>query len=350
MITVKEHSLTIRTIGGGYGETLLLSIGQSYRFGIDSNKYLNYSINDRESILSQFLQGNQMDYWVISHYHLDHFQGFGRIVQNNLVKRMLIPDDYLIEDFRSLILKDTVQNTESNLAGSEAINEYDLIKKLVLQSGYKVMSLSSGTASIIKETVVDVNGVECELEISVYAMTKKETNSLRRKSIISLSKDNETQKSRGSVINSTSLIVCMKYGKFNGLYLADAPLSRINNFLNLNETKSYNFLKIGHHGSNTSSNKTLISRIKKNKMQYAVVTPFNKSKLPDPKVLELYLKEGYIVQITSLSCLNNEIVANLKRNWDYPNELEGSNIEIHEAFNLGQCIVDVHFNYEDITK
>lgn len=343
---INEHSIRLRVIGSGYGESILLSISEKIFLAIDSNKYLYYQHEDGGTILDSFYNSHSnfpINIWVLTHFHHDHFQKFSTIIKDSNIEKILFPDDYLAEDIQDLIYHHTISNTESKISANEAKNEYTELKGIFAELGYNGASIGKGAMPIMNQKLIDDNGVECFLHVHVYAMDSKEVSTLRGKTLQKVINDG-TIKSSGKIINKTSYITDIKYGNFQAAFLGDAPLTRINNYLDEDNNFDFDFIKIGHHGSKSSSDIDLIKRIKSSKDQIAVVTPYNKSRLPKKHIKDIYINNEFDLHQTSSSISDKRLMRQLNSIMNN----SSNEFEIVEAFDINDCYCDFQFKSNSI--
>jgi competence protein ComEC len=95
-----------------------------------------------------------------------------------------------------------------------------------------------------------------------------------------------------------SLVLRVQYGKSSVLLVGDSH-KRIEKFLG-DEAPQSDLLKVGHHGSATSSSPEFLAAVKP---RYAVVSVgfYNSFKLPRPKVMERYANAHISTYRTDLS-------------------------------------------------
>ncbi|MEK6154582.1 hypothetical protein WIW50_15030 [Flavobacteriaceae bacterium 3-367] len=297
MINVSTHFIKIKVVGSGFGESILINISDYFFLGIDCNKNLLYKA-DEKTVLEGFIENCQKKYWILSHYHLDHYNRFVQIFENFKIEKVIVPQDFSSKDFIKLIKSDAKKNTGSEIEGKKAEGEYSKLSKLVSNLGYNGFSFI-GKCEFLKCVISDRKGVKKELRVKVYGLTSKMEKEIKS-SELSKALNNSKYATGGEIINYTSYITYITYGDFQGIFFADAPLERINSCLaNLKSTLNLDFIKIGHHGSKTSSNYELVKKLNSNKkLQTAIVTPFLKSKLPSKEVMKNYMDLKFNVQNT----------------------------------------------------
>ena len=152
--------------------------------------------------------------------------------------------------------------------------DYKVLKDYVGGSGVRVVRVGNDTKMSIGKIHLDIlNGIE---------------NNVGEKKVI---KDSET--------NDYSLVLVIKYGRFEALLTGDAP-SGILEELSLQGyiPKTINYIKISHHGSKTGLTQALLELIKP---QLAIISVGkNNYGHPAPEVLDLLKKNNVRIYRTDL--------------------------------------------------
>ena len=80
--------------------------------------------------------------------------------------------------------------------------------------------------------------------------------------------------------NDNSNVVYLNYNNYKFLFMGDAGIERETDILKRYALKDIDFLKVGHHGSNTSSSKSFINNIK---LKYAIISVGENNRYGHPK-------------------------------------------------------------------
>lgn len=107
--------------------------------------------------------------------------------------------------------------------------------------------------------------------------------------------------------NSSSIVSVLEYGNHKFMFMADAPKKLEDNILEVYKSEisnSITVLKVGHHGSDTSSGETLLSAIKPT---YSVISVGKDNKYGHPKESVIQTLEKYSKYI-----LSTELSGNIK--------------------------------------
>lgn len=80
--------------------------------------------------------------------------------------------------------------------------------------------------------------------------------------------------------NDNYNVIYLKYNNYKFLFMGDSGLNKENDLINKYNLKNIDFLKVGHHGSNTSSNKHFIDIIKP---KYSIISVGRNNRYGHPK-------------------------------------------------------------------
>jgi beta-lactamase superfamily II metal-dependent hydrolase len=308
---VNDNSIEIHLAGPGFGEGVLIIIGGTVIIGIDSCRSFVQRPDDRQSLLEQKLYGIKSPislFWILTHFHSDHFQCFSSILNQfgDKLKSVVVPLDYTNADiaFNASAYEARV-SLDEDAAYYLAKGEYRRIREL-LDSEYLQHLYTSGSG---KQVLVDTQlktseGQLLTLQVHVHGLQRQMLNHLLGKEIpLALENEDNGAKSREAA-NKGSYIIHIIYGKFEGLFLGDAPCIRTAEVLS--ERKHYDaeimLLKVAHHGSDDGTNKSLIESfcdtLSPVTARYAMIAPFKHNKLPREEVIELLKNHGFEVRIS----------------------------------------------------
>ncbi len=155
-----------------------------------------------------------LDYLIATHPHSDHIGGMSGIIENVDVKNVILP-----------------QLSQINMPTTRT---YENLLLAIKDSDANAIPATTGS------------------EYKIGEMTFK---------ILSPSNQSEN-------LNNMSVVVKLTYKKHSFLFMGDAEKEIENEILQRNENVSSNVIKLGHHGSNTS---TTESFLKKAKTQLAII-------------------------------------------------------------------------------
>ena len=108
--------------------------------------------------------------------------------------------------------------------------------------------------------------------------------------------------------NDNSNILYFEFNKYKFLFMGDSSKIVENDILNKYDLNNIDVLKVGHHGSNTSSSKKIIEKINP---KYSVISVGlkNRYKHPNKEVLD-NLKNSYVLRTD----INGSIMFEIKNN------------------------------------
>lgn len=227
--SVASGKLNIYFIDTGQSDSALMTDG-TYSVLIDAG-----DIDDGNNIAS-FIKSkgiDKLDTVIISHPHADHIGGMPEILKQIEVKQFYIPD-----------IPDSLMPTT------------DCFEKTL--------------------ELLEINKVETKIAEKGVAFTVGDMNF----KVISPAKEYDE-------LNNISAVVRMTYGKSSFLFCGDAEKEVENDILESGEYISSDLIKVGHHGSGTSSIKKFVKAVSP---QYAIfcVEEDNSYGHPSAAVVERY--------------------------------------------------------------
>ena len=165
----------------------------------------NQVYNIRKSLYT--LDINSIDYMVVTHQHDDHMSGAAEIIEHYDVANIMMPKLSSMNAVNSLTYKDLINK----------IGEYD-VNPIAIEAGYtfKVGSALVEVLSPIKQ-------------------------------------DKE--------LNNMSTVLKITYGDTSFLFQGDSEQKVENQLINLEYDVSADVLKVGHHGSNTSTSEMYLNEV-----------------------------------------------------------------------------------------
>ncbi len=227
---LKENLFYVAAIDVGQGDAILLKFPNGQTALIDAGNATEFIDSGERIILPllDYLNIKKIDYAFISHVDSDHYAGFVSLIHNGKIKRIFKPQI------------DTSQNKDLKL-------EKYLREKRVPYSYFTSKTFQIGNAKL-------------------YFLNDKNINELKG--------------------NNSSGIIKIVYGKTSFLFTGDAEIpaekyliERYGNFLNSD------FLKVGHHGSLTSTSEKFIEKVTP-ELSLISAGVENRYNHPAPKIIE----------------------------------------------------------------
>ena len=264
---VRAYQLTMLDVGQGDAllfetklhESLLIDTGGNFN---STQNFANHSIS-KYHILPTLKQHNikKIDYVVVTHPHLDHI---GEL-------------DYLI---KSLKVKNIIIN-----ANSFKIKELNHLKNNCLKKDIKLIDFKNKPQ---------------------FFMNKAKVNLL------------DATISNSDNLNEQSIIIFIQYKSYKILLMGDATNNNEGNLIRKYHLYDIDILKVGHHGSRTSTSNILLKKIRP-KIALISVGEKNKYRLPNPQIINRL--KSFDIKIFQTN-INGEV-----------NILFKNQIEIHSQFN-----------------
>jgi competence protein ComEC len=193
-----NNNLSVYYIDVKQGDSTLISTANQ-KVLIDTGGLNNYQIGNNIIKLIKSLGSNHIDYLILTHGDYDHMGEAKNIVENFKVENVIF----------NCGAYNNLENELLKILDKKKINYYSCIKELNIDK-YKLQFLNTG----------------------IY--------------------DNE---------NDNSNVIYFNYNYYKFLFMGDAGIQREKSILEKYNLKNIDFLKVGHHGSNTSSSKYFINRI-----------------------------------------------------------------------------------------
>ena len=244
----RMNDISVNIVNVGQGDGAVISVPFHETVLIDGGGSSEYSDYDYgEKIFVPFLKRNgytDINAAVVTHYHSDHARGIIDAMKELKVREVIIPD--CMED-----------------------NEYRMeIEKLAEEKDIKLSYYKSGTRLRFKSGMT----------FQITAPNDED-----------LASDDENDRGYG---------IKVTYGEFSALFMAD--LSKDVEIRHLNEWGDCDVLKVGHHGSKTSSCGQFLEELKP---EAAIISvgKNNTYALPNDEVLKALREHGADIYRTDIS-------------------------------------------------
>ena len=199
MSTIRP-SLAVYFIDIGQGDSVLVTSGdKTMLIDAGENKYVDKIINFIES------KGiSKIDYLVGTHPHADHIGGMAKVIETFAIGEIFMPN----------VPHDT--------------KTYEDLLKTIVNKGLQAVSPVPGSVFDFGLSKITV--------LAPFKVNKKS-------------------------INDNSIVVRVDYGEFGILFMGDAELPVENEIMDHKLNVDANVIKIGHHGSNSSSGEKFIQAV-----------------------------------------------------------------------------------------
>ena len=180
---------------------------------------------------------SKIDYVVATHPHTDHIGGMKKVINSFDVGKIFMPK------------------------ATSTTSTYSNLLEAIAKKGKKVTTTNAGT-NIFR-------GNDSSLSVKVLAPVGNDYESL----------------------NDYSIVLKVTYGKVRLLYMGDAEQISENEILKKNYDVSADVIKVGHHGSSSSSGKKFVNKVKP---QYAIMSlgAGNDYHHPHNQVVNRWIKAG----------------------------------------------------------
>ncbi len=248
-----NNDTRIHMINVGQGDSILLVLPHNKNILIDCSNKIGFNNNDYDiggNVIIPYIKSlgiNKLDYLILTHGDYDHLGSSIKILDNLKVKNVILN------------------------SGNDNKSENNLIKYLI-QNNINYKKVSKYNITIDNKKIYFIND-----------------------------KDKENE-------NEDSLIIYMNINNYKMLFMGDAGIPSEEYILSNYNIKKIDILKVGHHGSNTSSSFNFINTIKP---KYCLISVGKNNKFNHPNIETLnILKECNIYRTD----INGTISINLNKN------------------------------------
>lgn len=235
--------LEMHFIDVGQGDSILIEFPDGKIMLIDGG---DTTIAAREAILDYLdrLEIEIIDYMILTHPHSDHVGALDEVLEYYPVKSIYMPN--LISSYG--------MEGATTILQSYSTKAYNNFYELVFVETYMDEEIEKQASVIYNEDVIVIS--EESYTFTMYCPEPEYYS-------------NVNYNSSGSVINNMSPVCVLEYGERFVVLTGDAELMGENRFIEQTSSSfDADILKVGHHGSETSSNDIFLENIS---VEYAVI-------------------------------------------------------------------------------
>lgn len=293
--------IRVFVVGPGYGEAIVVQIGDGLIFGVDCcNALVSRDPVSGCSMLEKIfskLSSSALAIWGITHAHHDHFQGIEKLSTMLLssLSCIVLPSVFLDKDISSTVLDELWDGDDYYEGEKKRIrDEFLSFRDQVLNPDSEDIVLGAGKGvEIIRTKGRFLSGIEKEIRISVLAPRFQKSLEVNKKSISrTFEKTTEGNILKGgtSGANESCAIFLVECGDLGLLLTGDAPASECVRALESTGRfpREWAFLKVAHHGSRDGTNSDILGKLWTGKRrQIAAISPFDRYRLPKTSIKKM---------------------------------------------------------------
>ena len=299
---VKEQFLEIFLLGPGFGEAAIINISNRLLVGIDSCAAMNMPGEDGKRFIDEIVRnmsGNSQIFWIITHYHHDHFHQLHEVLErlHDKISGLIVPEDYTSRDqLENMVLE--AQESAGPAIARRATLDYKSLRKILKKATYRIDRVSNDV-NVVDVQLRSTNGETRKVTVNVSGQTFSQSNSLRAKALGQLLDQGPKGANRQSG-NLGSYIVSIDYGEIRALLLGDAPAERAIKALGDRYSRSGpDYLKVSHHGAEDGTNTKLLDSFgpSSSRKRTAVIAPYRGQRLPRQNIVNALTNDDFVVRI-----------------------------------------------------
>lgn len=288
---IDENGLTVHFIDVGQGDAIAIKFPDNKKMLVDAGtsksadtlvSYLKNNFFKNDSII--------FDYLLLTHSDADHCGGMVKVCKEFIINKIYRPYMYCKYAKNDVTIYDETNGSSTNKNVCDTATYYNTImafKNEINSSGQKADIVWTDLNTITNE---QNRIVGIDYSIDFYAPTQKYITT-----------------SAGTVANDFSPIMVLNYNSKKIMLTGDASITSENDAMAKYTLPQVDLLKVGHHGSATSSGQEFLNKIKP---KYAVISvgANNSYKHPTQEALNRLLNIGAEVFRTDK---NGTIIANV---------------------------------------
>lgn len=292
--------------GPGRGEGILIVVGKHLVIGVDCCPTLTEKGFSTSSYLHQLFSNLEPDfsiYWLLTHYHLDHFTTLATTLDEwqPRIAEVIVPSDYTPAD-----ISYDVKLSQKVLLERD---EYDRLQNQILKPGFRSKCKSIVGHQRWIETVLVSGEQQRNLSVEVFGPDILTHKNLVGKAVRTITSAKGYSRSR-RLCNLGSYLLLLKVDRFVAIFLADCPSLRTVQYdwETQEDWPGVAFLKVAHHGSKDGTSKQLLAKLNPPPGHEAVpfnriagIAPFDQHGLPKGPVVRAIENAGFQVRSSKTS-------------------------------------------------
>jgi hypothetical protein len=335
-VELSNDTIDVHLAGPGYGEGVLIVIGEKIIIGMDCCKSLVQQQKKAEpSYLENRLRRMADDahlYWLITHFHLDHFLSFNTVLDlyEDKLESVVVPPPYTEGDhYADMLYRETKEHTGKDMLGGVAVDQFKLVRNSLSRDSLKLKVTEGGAGSKytwINTTLVLPGGKKVPLRVDYYGVSYKVLAELRGRALSKVvereaeNPDAGAEKAnvrRRSTANEGSYIVHVRAGRFEGLFLGDSESHRTEEVLAARGPSDAEviYLKVAHHGSTDGTTQQLLEKLcdttAAHSERRALIAPFHGNDLPMPGVIQMLVDSKFEVKTSGAKFAETRVMENI---------------------------------------
>ena len=333
-IQLSNNSIEIHLAGPGYGEGVLIVIGNEIAIGIDCCPSLVQLKDGERSHLDKRLAqmpDHSRLYWLITHFHLDHFNSFNTVLDlyEDKLESIVVPTAYTEGDhYFDMLYQEMKEDTGLRMAGHIAIDQLNRLKESLARDSLKFKIMQNGArVPWIHTTLLTPDNQRIPLSVDYYGVSVQLLRQLRGESLTKAFKHKAETESGGPTVakkdmrpyataNEGSYILHVRVGRFEGLFLGDAESKRTEEILTRRGRTDAEviYLKVAHHGSDDGTTKVLLEKLcdteSSKSERHAIIAPYQ-NRLPLPAVINMLVNGGFDVKTSGAKFADSRVMGNI---------------------------------------
>ena len=293
--TIDDNGLSVHFVDVGQGDAIAIRFPDGKTMLVDagtsqsSNSLINY-------LNTKFFKNSSkiFDYLLLTHSDADHCGGMADVCENFVINTIYRPYMYCKYVKNGVTLLDETNGISTSKNICNTLTYYKTIK------AFNGEINSNGESALIVWTDLSTVNSTYKIQgenyyIDFYAPTEKYIT-----------------ESAGTVANDFSPIMVLNYNGKKIMLTGDASTTSEDKAMNRAELPDVDLLKVGHHGSKTSSGQSFLEKVKP-EISVISVGAGNSYKHPTTEALNRLLGVGSVIYRTDL---NGTIVANVTSSAD----------------------------------